>query len=722
MKSHHGFLCTCLFLLVSAPAVLPAGDDYTVFRSPDELPREQLTRYLNAIGRNELAERAHETARIQTQASAEQRKEAVREKILRLIGGLPDYRGPLNTKNAGVLERGDYRIEKVIFESLPGFYVPANIYVPSRGHGPFPAILMPVGHSDEGKVSGQRQIAIGFARIGFIAMTYDPIGQGERALYYDPDLGASKVGGCTDQHSHMNGSTTLIGDNVARYRIWDGMRAIDYLLSRQDVDAQRIGCTGCSGGGTLTTYISALDDRVKVAAPACYMTSWKELLAGPGPQDGEQSFAQMLSEGLDEADFVELFAPKPWLIASTIEDFFPLEGARQTFEEAKRIYGLYGAGDRVDWFVGPGGHGVPEPSRRAIYAWFIKWFNGGKGNPVQPIVKLEPPEALLCTKTGQVWDSLKGKTLFAINKKRAAELIPGKPAIATEADVDAFRTRVISAVEELAGITIKPGGPAPSVTVHRTIIKDDHTIQIVSYSSERGIEIPGLLLVPDASGRKPAVLVVDTRPNSMIAAPAGDLEDLVKAGFLIFSIKPRGVAEGPVSARPSFIGDYISAFRAYVVGKTLVGMRAEDIIRAVDYLSSRQDVDAGRISTFGQGTLGPTVLHAAVMDKRIGSLILQQSLARCRMAVERPIHRNLYEVAIPGMLRKYDLDDLLVVLSPRPVTIINPVDAMGHLITHLEFREQCRFAFDVGAKLGTSDRVRLAYRGSREALSQFMEK
>jgi len=153
---------------------------------------------------------------------------------------------------------------------------------------------------------------------------------------------------------------------VARYRIWDGIRGIDYLVSRKDVDPTRIGCTGCSGGGTLTTYISALDERVKVAAPSCYMNSWQALLAGPGPQDAEQSFPNFLSEGLNIADYTELFAPKPWLSLSTIDDFFPLEGARQAYQESKRIYEIYGAGAKLEWFVGPGGHGVPKSSREAM--------------------------------------------------------------------------------------------------------------------------------------------------------------------------------------------------------------------------------------------------------------------------------------------------------------------------------------------------------------------
>jgi cephalosporin-C deacetylase-like acetyl esterase len=698
-KSKHSLRCV---VLLSSLAFAACAEDLIVFRAPGESPDEQLTRYLNRIGLEQLRQREAALSKIATRDEFERRKKEVRAKILRLIGGLPEYRGPLNTKSVGTLDRGDYRIEKIIYESLPGFYVPANVYVPTRGAGPFPAILMPVGHSAEGK-EGERQTAIGLARKGFIALKYDPIGQGERLQYYDPDLRASKVGGPTTEHTHANGHTHLIGENVARYRIWDGMRGIDYLLTRKDVDANRIGCTGCSGGGTLTTYISALDDRVKVAAPACYITSWRELLPGPGPQDAEQSFPGFLAEGLDIADYIGLFAPKPWLSASTIQDFFPLEGARQTYEEAQRIYDLYGARDRIGWYVGPGGHGVPQPSREALYAWFIKWLKNGEGDARETPARLDPLENILCTKTGQVSDSLGGETVFTLNRKRAAEVIPARQPVS---DPKALRSRLIDQIRTIAAVSVQPRGAAPQLTVHRSSRQEGYRLDVVSYESERGIRIPGLLLIPEASGAKPAFLVTDSRPKQTAAGgPAEDLETLAKAGYVVFAIQPRGTPEIPPAPGSRTSGHPMAALRASVVGKNLTGMRVDDIIRAVDYLSARPDVDRGRIRAFGYGALGVPLLHAAVLDDRIGGLVLQQVLARFRLAVERPIHRNLYEVSIPGVLRSYDLDELLAALSPRPVTIANPVDTLERPMRLDEFRSECRYALDA-----PQNRIRVVHR------------
>ncbi len=711
-----------LIVLVALPSLAAplTAQDLTVFKTPDSAPTVQLTRYLNGIGLRQLQQRSQEIARITTKDEMERRKKAVREKMLRLLGGLPDYRGPLNVKEIRSYDRGDYRMENIVYESLPGFYVPANVYRPGKGTGPFPAILMPVGHSARGK-DGERVTAISLARKGFVVLKFDPIGQGERLQYYDPEMKASKAGGPTSEHSHAHGHTMLVGENIARYRIWDGMRGIDYLVSRKDVDPNRIGCTGCSGGGTLTTYISALDDRVKAAAPACYITSWEELLNKLEPQDAEQNFTRFLAEGLNIADFVELFAPKPWLSLNTIEDFFPLEGARQTYMEARRIFALYGAEDRLGWFIGPGGHGVPPPSREAIYAWFIKWLKNGDGDPREAPVDLDPYENILCTKTGQVSDSLGGETVFSINRKRAAELMPSKQPVARIADLASLRKRLVAAIRDVAGVELQPGGPVPAVRIHDSVERDGYRADVVSLRPERGIRLAGVLLVPDAAGRKPAVLVADSRAKQVTAREGGELEVLVKAGHVVFVVQPRGVSE-EASAQPrSGMGDQTTYALAEVVGKTVVGMRAEDLIRAVDYLASRDDVDAGRISGFGQGALGVPMLHAAVLDERISRLVLQETPALYRLFIDNPMYRDVYEVGITGVLRQYDLDDLLVALSPRPVMVLNPADALGDPLLRLnEFRELCRYAFEADEKLGQSKRIQVVQRGGRDALLQFV--
>src|SRR5262245_60075756 len=281
--------------------------------------------WMDRIAQEQLDARAKRIDGVHSVDDAERRKAEVSAKILEAIGGLPDYNGPLNARVTGRIERPRYVIEKVIFESLPRFWVTANLYRPASP-GKYPGVLLPLGHWEEGKPAMQR-MAINLALKGFVALAYDPIGQGERQQAYDRRLGESLGAWATEQHFLVGGQCLLAGESFARYRIWDAKRALDYLLSRPEVESEKIGCTGCSGGGTVTTYIAALDARIKVAAPACYMNSYRVLFAG-AIGDSEQSLPNFLSSGLDLTDYVELFAPKPWLIASMHEDVFTPEGAR----------------------------------------------------------------------------------------------------------------------------------------------------------------------------------------------------------------------------------------------------------------------------------------------------------------------------------------------------------------------------------------------------------
>ncbi|MBL9209019.1 MAG: prolyl oligopeptidase family serine peptidase, partial [Opitutaceae bacterium] len=459
-------------------------------------------------------------------------------------------------------------------------------------------------------------------------------------------------------------------------RTWDGIRGIDYLVTRPDVDPRRIGVTGCSGGGTLTTYIAALDPRVAAAAPSCYITNWRALLEKLGPQDGEQSVAHFLTEGLDIPDYIALFAPKPYLIASTTDDFFPLEGARQAFEEAKRFHGLFGAGDRVEWFVGPGGHGMPRESREAVYAFFLKHLRGGQGDPTEAPVVLDPLEKILCTPTGQVADSLGSETVYTLNRRRADSLTRKQ----APADLPA-------AVRRLAGITVQPGGTPPVATVHRTWNRAGYRADLISLALPGNVALTGSLLVPAGPGPHRAALIVDGRPKDVVAAAGGDADVLARQGFLVLALQPRGTREKPATAAGGYVGDFDLAFHAYLVSKSLTGLRAEDVMHAVDFLFARADVQRDGLAAIGYGAAGVYVLHAAALDGRIARVMTQQSPALLRLGVDRPIHRHIYEVAVPGMLTAYDLDDLLRAIAPRPVTVINPVDLLERPVHTPQYRQ-----------------------------------
>lgn len=603
------------------------------------------------------------------------RRQYVRDRMLRSIGGLPE-RTPLNARVMGVIEHDDYRIEKIIFESQPQLYVTANLYVPKKGKGPYPAILFPLGHEGGAKAHlAWQQMLVNLARKGYVALAWDPLGQGERVQLYDEDFGASKVIRSTTEHTILGTQTLLVGDALARYFIWDGIRALDYLLTRPEVDTKRVGCTGNSGGGTLTAYLSALDDRIQVAAPSCYITSWRRLLETLGPQDAEQCLPSWIADGLDHADFVYAFAPKPYLILSAIRDFFSITGSRETYAEASRTYDLLGAGEKVKMVEADDGHGYTKPRRLAAYSWFDRWLKNSDQKAQEFEVSPLSEEELNCTATGQVATSLGGETVFSLNQKRAQLL----KRTATTA------SQIVSLIgyEKISG---------PAVTRPFGVIeRQGYRIEKLIYETESGIVIPSLLFVPSGEGKRPGVIYVHGMGKT---AAIDDVESVVRSGMVVLAIDARGFGETRMASEnngsdwPRYFGDFESAMTLLLSGTTLTGLRAKDISRGVDLLASRPEVDAGRLYGVGVEAGGIPLLHAAVLDSRISKLALERTLASYQSIVDHRIHRNVFEHVIPGVLKYYDLPDLVRMMNQRQVRIVDAVNPLGQMIALGEVRKQ----------------------------------
>ena len=580
-----------------------------------------LVHELNAIAVGQLKQRGEAIAAIRDVPAAQARQADVRARVLSLLGGLPDYRGPLNARVTRSTSREGFTIDHVLFESLPDYYVTANLYLP-RSPGRHPAVIMSMGHWDSGKAAGQL-LSSHLARKGFVVLAYDPSGQGERQQAFDPRLGRSLIGGPTEQHFSNGAAAILMGQSVARYFVHDGMRGIDYLVSRPEVDPERIGATGCSGGGTQTTYLAALDPRVKVAAVACYMNSFQTLFAG-SIGDSEQSVPGFLAAGLDQTDYVQLFAPKPWLIASTEEDFFTPLGARQVFEEAQRWYKMHDAIDRVKWVVGPGGHGTPLVVREAIYEWMIRWLGGGAADPREESITLLPDHALLVTKTGQV----QGRELYHVIRDTPRD--------------KGSTTELTQFVRDL-------------LARNQPLVRS-HTI---------------LPAAPGAQRRAGIVLVQDS------LAPGSEARALVADGHVVALVALSG--RGGDAERPRS-GNWMNNTRAWLVGRNLPAMHAAEINAAVTELAARADVDPARISARASSVAGVALLLAAAVNPQIGSISLDRTPHSLRAAIEAPIHSNLHDAVIPGFAVKWDLADLRELVRPREVTWKDPTDWMGNVV------------------------------------------
>ncbi|MEO6966531.1 MAG: acetylxylan esterase, partial [Acidobacteriaceae bacterium] len=326
--------------------------------------------------------RLAELAGVRSAAEAHQRIAMVRAKLWELIGGMPE-RTPLHPQVTGTMNRGAYRIENIIFESFPKVYVTANLYLPTSGKPPYPAILAPVGHSENGKAYHYYQhLYQNLARQGYVVLAYDPFGQGERLQYITPRTGRSRYGP-TGEHSEVGRPMVLLGDTFALYCAWDGIRGLDYLVSRPEVDTTRLGCTGQSGGGTMTMYLAALEPRLHAAVVSDGNT---EDVAGPffdppgSTDDAEQNIVGSLPLGIDRGDLLLAFAPKPLLVCYTTHDegetYSPVyeESTKDIYGELQRVYGFMGAENRVGLFASHLPHSLNFFNRARTYAWFNRWF------------------------------------------------------------------------------------------------------------------------------------------------------------------------------------------------------------------------------------------------------------------------------------------------------------------------------------------------------------
>jgi cephalosporin-C deacetylase-like acetyl esterase len=669
------FFCQLAFLCVVllAPSMVRAQEetDLDFLASIGEFHdlRKMLPAHLMKDADERLRQRAAAVAGISTLDAVAARRKLVRANILESIGGFPE-RTPLNARIVGTLDRGDFNVEKIIFESQPGFFVTANLYLPKTGAPPYPAILYPLGHERGGKSHSTWQQMLGsLARRGYVAFAWDPLGQGERKQFFDPDWNDSKFFSSTVEHTELGTQCMLIGDAIARYTIWDGIRALDYLLSRPEVDPARVGATGNSGGGTHTSYLSALDDRIKAAAPSCYITAWHFLLDTIGPQDGEQVFPGWLNYGMDFPDFIYSFAPKPFLVLSAIRDFFPIGGVRQSFAEAHRVYETLGIGDKLQKVEADDGHGYSKPRRQAAYRWFARWLQSKEDDGAEQDVPLARAEELWASPTGQVSTSFHGEDVFSLNLKRYEALQKNRPAF------------TVGKVRELAAID--PAKGDLNVKSYGALQRTGYRIEKLTYESEPGILIPALLYIPEGqTSRLPAILYADGEGKKASAAEA---ERLVHKGFIILSADLRGFGE----TRPAldthddffrYFGDYESAETAILLRKTLVGMRAADIERGINLLLARSDVDSANLAGIGKGAAAVAMLHAAALDPRIRKVALEDMLVSYDALVTHRIHRKMFEQIVPSALKFYDLPDLASSLSPRHVWIIDAVNPMGQVI------------------------------------------
>ncbi len=643
---------TTLFLLIAAQ------EDLGILK-PEDRPKLMLQEHLLAECAKAFGARQREIDALKTPEDVRRRQSTLRAKFIEALGGLPE-RTPLNARVVGTLARDGYRVERVIYESRPGHPVTANFYVPA-GPGPFPGVLMPMGHSETGKSADYAQRgSILLAKNGLAALCYDPIGQGERKQLLDAQ-GRPAIKGSTTEHTAVGTAALLVGECTATYRIWDGLRSLDYLASRPEVDARRLGCTGCSGGGTLTSYLMALDERILAAAPSCYLTTLERLFATIGPQDAEQNIPGQVAFGMDHADYVTMRAPRPTLLLTGTRDFFDIQGSWTNFREAKRIYGMLGRAEAVDLAEFNQEHGYPANHREGAVRWMRRWLLGVDDAPVESPFAIEKEADLHCTETGQVLSALKGVSAFDLIAARAKELAATRPKLSA----DELRARVAS----LLNLEREPS--LLETAAGAKLKRDGYEIQKLVFVPEAGIRLPALLFLPPKASAE-SVLYLHGEGKAKDAAPGGPIEALVRKGHSVLALDLRGMGETAGS-------EFKEAFLSQHLNRPLLAQRVRDVLRVMPTLGLMP------YKVVGIGAAAPVALHAVLFAPRPSALTLEGGISSWTAVAKTPLAKGQLGNVVPGVLKHYDLPDLLAALGPAKVLIRNPVDPAGKPLTAAEF-------------------------------------
>jgi dienelactone hydrolase len=620
-------------LPLSRRAFLATGVAALAAEPPRPKPAD-LHRQLLALAAEQERRRRARFAAVKTADELADLQKDLRQKFLNLLGGLPVAGESPAVQTTGRIEADDYTIDKLAYESLHGYFVSALLYLPKKTDGKIPGVLSPCGHSAVGKADPTYQkLHINLAKRGFAVLTYDPVGQGERSQFWDKERGRSKFNLSCGEHAVLGNPLYLLGTSLARFRIWDGMRGLDLLAARSEVDPKRLGCAGNSGGGTLTAYIAALDPRVLAAVPSCYLTTLPRRMANrietDPDADPEQDIFGFVSEGIDHAGLLALRAPRPTLVGAAVHDFFPIEGTRETFDEAKHLFEVAGAGDRLAKVEADAKHGLSLPIRTAAYGFFDRWLAGRADARDEEVdVSLRPVADLLVCPDGQVSLTFRSRPLLA------------------------------QAQEEFRRKTATPTG----VSLKALLNLDPDQADFV-------------LTRTAATGKPGGVHLLCINGNESGDWEADFIAALGRRDVAVTAVHPRGVGKlrptglevkGHAYADPLCGVEENLAYNAFLVGKNLLGMRVTDVLRAAAQI--RADDKPGRLVLCGRRDAALVAVLAAALNPDVAAVAVEE-MPLSYWPLFDPEGRPVNAASIlPRILRDFgDIGAVLAAIAPRRV-------------------------------------------------------
>lgn len=632
----------------------------------------------------------------QNQEELAEMQPELRQRLRDCIGLEPlPPRTPLNAQTVSKAEWEDGTIENIVFESQPNFPVTGNLYLPHQGDFPTPAVLVVPGHNmTEGKW-GEHGLCLSLAKLGLVALAIDPAGQGER-----------RVAG----NEHQLGFEILLtGQSNEAVRVWDNMRAIDYLAGRAEVDADRIGMTGVSGGGEMTFYTTALDERIKVAAVGCFLTSYNQFLRYGG-RHCLCNYLPGIIRDAEEVDIGALIAPRPLLILNGNNDpIFPLEGTEDTYAQLQQIYRNIGAEEGVSLVTGDVGHGFTPEMQGERLRWFEGWLNQQPENEVVVVEDNDLKGDLRC------WQAYpkSAETVLSLHQQMAEQLTGKLPQPQNAEEWRRVKPSLRKNLMELLGEQPKPAEfdagvvavtPREKYLATRLLLQTDPKVKIDALSlmpaekgSEKSFHTTGRIVLWLTAGE------VSACENSSLA------KKLLESGIPIFVLRPRGVW----GADKKF--EFHLAADAIMVGLPLLGQQLRDIRRTIDYLSAEGKQSISLIAGEKTALMG---LWATALDTRISTLVVSELLASYLEAFATPpkLAEGLFDRSEERLPLGYFLKDMLKVadvplfaalVAPRPLWLESAVDKNGNPLSIEDVQKQFAVTVDVYNFLGQPNNIRL---------------
>ena len=595
--------------------------------------------------------------------------QSIRDAVRRFYNTLPvrENGAPLKITEVSSFDKDGYRLENILFDSFPGWQVNATVYTPLNPRPPFPAVIIPVGHS--GKQFKDYQFpAQFFAQHGYLAILFDPPGQ----------AGEKQTG---NDHFIDGVRCYLVGETSSQYFVADALRCIDYLETRDDVDLRAgVAMTGVSGGGVTTMLAGLLDPRVTLLGPSCCVARLADL-------DITQCYAgcpethiwRRYAEGVDDLDLLCSAFPKPVLLmAGQHDEVFRIQDTETLAGEVAAFYQIAGFGERFEFFVDDGGHGYSLFQARQFTKFMDRWMRGHPDSfvpmPPESGFKLDPYPELQCHPRQDV--NMRSLTLKEARKlQRSRDLNP---------------KHIRNAAMTITGVTDTPA--APDALSNEPFQVWTHYWQQILLQPESGIELPGTFLYAEHNPTG-AIIHFDDAGRNRCLYRNGVLTRAVR--FLdrgeaqpksaVLTIDLRGWGDSAPAMYPYEMAGWGSvdrclAYMSAALGDPLMCMRIRDGLSALAYLRSRPEAIPEKIIVTGSGLGGLIALHVAAIDGAAQGVVIWDSLVSLQTLLETDEYTWPADTFIPNILRYYDLPELAASLD-MPVSILRPLDGTAQPIS-----------------------------------------